>query len=286
MEETPCPIRFFCPAANPSIDALPRLCPVGSICPYPAFDFPFQCPPGYAKRYFVWCVGFSAISSMRCFRQSFFLTIGCRCGWVFVSNVLITADHTAPCWAWPQRCRVPLARITYLLAPIHPPPVGLVRPARSAAPQRLHPSCVLREALLHLAEPPAKVVQRALTTFCLALIYHLPVSRVHLVRFAGPQRPHPNSVLREALRRWAAPPANAAQRVPTVLHVAPIARPYVSRVRWVCCPHQTTPSACLCARWARFVALRPPCNASRVRQACFVQAPPPQPSPVHKVHSA
>ncbi len=49
MQEISCPIRFFCPAANTSIDALPRLCPVGSICPLAGRAAPFPCPVGYVR---------------------------------------------------------------------------------------------------------------------------------------------------------------------------------------------------------------------------------------------
>ncbi len=43
-----CPSRFYCPAVDSTLDALPRLCPVGAYCNQTGLAAATPCPVGYA----------------------------------------------------------------------------------------------------------------------------------------------------------------------------------------------------------------------------------------------
>ncbi len=43
-----CPSRFYCPAVDGTLDALPRVCPVGAYCNQTGLAAAIPCPVGYA----------------------------------------------------------------------------------------------------------------------------------------------------------------------------------------------------------------------------------------------
>jgi hypothetical protein len=42
-----CPSRFYCPAVDSTLDALPRVCPVGAFCNQTGLAAAMLCPAGY-----------------------------------------------------------------------------------------------------------------------------------------------------------------------------------------------------------------------------------------------
>jgi hypothetical protein len=47
-----CPLRFYCPAVDSALDALPRVCPVGAFCNQTGLAAATLCPAGYALTFF------------------------------------------------------------------------------------------------------------------------------------------------------------------------------------------------------------------------------------------
>jgi hypothetical protein len=52
VEPVVCPSRFYCPAVDGTLDALPRLCPVGAYCNQTGLAVARLCPAGYASSFF------------------------------------------------------------------------------------------------------------------------------------------------------------------------------------------------------------------------------------------